>query len=108
MSWLHVVALLVSGLLPDTAEPALALVGGYRLGREVGGPAAAAPTMVALGSAPFLVGVIDLGISERTVVLEFDSVEQAIAAHDSPAYQEALRLLGNAVDRDLRIVEGVE
>jgi uncharacterized protein (DUF1330 family) len=52
--------------------------------------------------------VYDGGISERTVVLEFDSVEQAIAAHDSPAYQEALRLLGNAVDRDLRIVEGVQ
>jgi uncharacterized protein (DUF1330 family) len=52
--------------------------------------------------------VYDGGIKERTVLLEFDSVEQAIAAHDSPAYQEALRLLGNAVDRDLRIIEGVE
>ena len=52
--------------------------------------------------------VYDGGIKERTVLLEFDSVEQAIAAHDSPAYQEALRLLGNAVDRDVRIIEGVE
>jgi uncharacterized protein (DUF1330 family) len=52
--------------------------------------------------------VYDGGVMERTVLLEFDSVEQAIAAHDSPAYQEALRLLGNAVDRDLRIIEGVE
>ena len=52
--------------------------------------------------------VYDGGIRERTVLLEFDSVEQAIAAHDSPAYQEALRLLGNAVNRDLRIIEGVE
>jgi uncharacterized protein (DUF1330 family) len=52
--------------------------------------------------------VYDSGIRERTVLLEFDSVEQAIAAHDSPAYQEALRLLGNAVDRDLRIIEGVQ
>lgn len=43
---------------------ALALIGGFWLGREVGGPEAAAPTMVALGSAPFLAGVIDLGISE--------------------------------------------
>lgn len=50
----------------------------------------------------------DGGLMERTVLLEFDSVEQAIAAHDSPAYQEALRLLGNAVDRDLRIIEAVE
>jgi uncharacterized protein (DUF1330 family) len=47
------------------------------------------------------------GIHERLVILEFDSVAQAIAAHDSAAYQQALRALGNAVDRDLRIVEGV-
>ena len=47
------------------------------------------------------------GIQERLVILEFDSVAQAIAAHDSAAYQQALRALGNAVDRDLRILEGV-
>jgi uncharacterized protein (DUF1330 family) len=50
--------------------------------------------------------VYEAGLNERTVVLEFDSVAQAVAAHDSPAYQEALRALGNAVERDLRIVEG--
>jgi uncharacterized protein (DUF1330 family) len=42
------------------------------------------------------------------VILEFDSVAQTIAAHDSPAYQEALRALGNGADRDLRIVPGAE
>jgi len=31
----------------------------------------------------------------------------AIQAHDSPGYQEALRVLGDAVERDLRIIEGV-
>jgi len=41
------------------------------------------------------------------VLVEFDSVEQAAAAHDSAAYQAALKVLGNAVERDLRIVEGV-
>lgn len=51
--------------------------------------------------------VYESGVSQRTVLIEFDSVAQAIAAHDSPAYQEALRVLGNAVDRDLRIIEGV-
>jgi uncharacterized protein (DUF1330 family) len=50
--------------------------------------------------------VYEAGLNERTVVVEFDSVAQAVAAHDSPAYQEALRVLGNAVERDLRIVEG--
>jgi uncharacterized protein (DUF1330 family) len=52
--------------------------------------------------------VYDGGLMERTVLIEFDSVEQAIAAHDSAAYQEALRVLGNAVDRDLRIVEAAD
>ena len=47
------------------------------------------------------------GVAQRTVLIEFDSVEQAMACHDSPAYQEALRALGNGVERDLRIVEGV-
>jgi uncharacterized protein (DUF1330 family) len=47
------------------------------------------------------------GLKERTVLIEFDSIAQAIAAHDSPAYQEALRVLGDGADRDLRIVEGL-
>jgi uncharacterized protein (DUF1330 family) len=51
--------------------------------------------------------VYESGVNQRVVLIEFDSVAQAIAAHDSPAYQEALRVLGEAVDRDLRIVEGV-
>jgi uncharacterized protein (DUF1330 family) len=49
----------------------------------------------------------EAGLNQRTVMLEFESVAQAIAAHDSPAYQEALGVLGNAVERDLRIIEGV-
>ena len=47
------------------------------------------------------------GLNQRVVVTEFDSLEKAIAAHDTPGYQEALRVLGDAVERDLRIVEGV-
>lgn len=54
------------------------------------------------------VRVYEDGLNERTVLIEFDSVAQAIAAHDSAAYQEALRALGNSVERDLRIVEGVD
>jgi uncharacterized protein (DUF1330 family) len=48
------------------------------------------------------------GIKERVVVVEFESVEKAIAAHDSSAYQAALKHIAGAVDRDLRIVDGVE
>ena len=47
------------------------------------------------------------GLSQRTVVVEFDSLDKAIAAHDGPGYQEALRVLGDAADRDMRVVEGV-
>ena len=49
----------------------------------------------------------EAGLLQRVVIVEFDSVEQATAAHDSPGYQEALKVLGNGADRDLRIVEGV-
>ena len=51
--------------------------------------------------------VYEAGLNQRTVLIEFDSVDQAISAHDSAGYQEALRVLGNAVERELRIVEGV-
>lgn len=51
--------------------------------------------------------VYEQGINQRTVLIEFDSVKQAMAAHDSPAYQEALKALGDTVKRDMRIVEGV-
>jgi uncharacterized protein (DUF1330 family) len=51
--------------------------------------------------------VFEAGLMERTVVIEFDSVEQAIAAYESPAYQRALRVLGDAAERDIRIVRGV-
>ena len=49
----------------------------------------------------------EAGLDQRTVLIEFDSVEQAMAAHDSPGYQAALAALGNGAERDIRIVEGV-
>ena len=52
--------------------------------------------------------VYESGVEQRTVLIEFDSVAQAVAAHDSPAYQEALRVLGKAVDRDMRIIPGID
>src|SRR3984885_2743107 len=50
----------------------------------------------------------EAGVVQRVVIIEFDSVAQASAAHDSAGYQEALKVLGKGADRDLRIVEGVE
>lgn len=50
----------------------------------------------------------EAGLAQRVVMIEFDSVAQAVAAHDSPAYQEALKALGkDSVERDMRITEGV-
>jgi uncharacterized protein (DUF1330 family) len=46
------------------------------------------------------------GLMQRVVVVEFESLEQALKTHDSEAYQVALQALGNGADRDLRIVEG--
>lgn len=51
--------------------------------------------------------VYEAGINQRTVLIEFDSLQKAIAAHDGAAYQEALKLLGDGAVRDMRVVEGV-
>jgi uncharacterized protein (DUF1330 family) len=46
------------------------------------------------------------GKIERTVLIEFESVDQAVAVHDSAAYQAALAALDGSVVRDFRIVPG--
>jgi uncharacterized protein (DUF1330 family) len=49
----------------------------------------------------------EAGLTQRVVVIEFDSVEQAVKAHESEAYQAALKALDNGAERDIRIIEGV-
>src|SRR5258707_15213083 len=49
----------------------------------------------------------EAGVVQRVVIIEFDSVAQASAAHDSAGYQQALKVLGKGADRDLRIVEEI-
>jgi uncharacterized protein (DUF1330 family) len=51
--------------------------------------------------------VYEAGMMQRVVVVEFESLDQAIKAHDSEGYQAALKALDNGADRDIRIVEGV-
>ena len=51
--------------------------------------------------------VYESGLNQRIVMIEFDNVQQAIAAHDGAAYQAALKVLGDAVDREIRIAEGI-
>ena len=71
----------------------------------------AGPAIIAAGGRILVRGmpahVYEAGLQQRTVVIEFDSVEQAQAAHDSPAYQEALAVLAGGAERDIRILEGV-
>ena len=51
--------------------------------------------------------VYEAGLEKRAVVIEFESVQKALAAHDSAAYQAALKALGDGAERDMRIIEGV-
>ena len=50
--------------------------------------------------------VYELGMKERTVVAEFDSLAQAVAAYEGPEYKRALVALGDVAERDMRLVEG--
>jgi len=73
---------------------------------KLAGPAieAAGGRFLTRGSA---VKAYEAGIKERSVVIEFDSSAKAIAAYESPAYQAARKILEGAVERDVRILEGV-
>ena len=51
--------------------------------------------------------VREAGLAQRTVLIEFDSLEKAKAAYETPAYRTALAALGDAVDRDIRFIEAV-
>jgi len=48
------------------------------------------------------------GSKQRVTIVEFPSLENAIAARNCPGYQEALKALGDGALRDVRIVEGAE
>ncbi|MGD0024580.1 MAG: DUF1330 domain-containing protein [Xanthobacteraceae bacterium] len=73
---------------------------------KLAGPAisAAGGRVLARGNAA---KAYEKGLTQRMVIIEFESVEKAVATHDSPAYQAALKALGNGAERDLRIVEGL-
>ena len=73
---------------------------------KLAGPAIQAAGGRFLVRSPSPAKTYEAGVAQRTVIIEFDSVEKAIACHDSPAYQEALRVLGDGAERDLRILEG--
>ncbi len=74
----------------ELAGPAMRAAGGRFLAR--GNPAHA----------------FESGTTERTTLIEFASVEAAVAAYHSDEYQTALRVLGDGAEREIRIIEGVE
>ena len=47
------------------------------------------------------------GIVQRTVLIEFDSFDAAVAFYESEAYQKALEALSGGADRDVRLFEGI-
>jgi uncharacterized protein (DUF1330 family) len=73
----------------ELAGPAMRAAGGRFLAR--GNPAHA----------------FESGTTERTTLIEFPSVDEAVAAYRSPAYQEALAALGDGAEREIRIIEAV-
>ncbi|MFY0407807.1 DUF1330 domain-containing protein [Solicola sp. PLA-1-18] len=73
---------------------------------ELAGPAitGAGGTFLARGVAA---AWYESGREQRSVLVEFESLEAAIAAHETPEYQAALEALGDGAVRDLRVVPGV-
>jgi uncharacterized protein (DUF1330 family) len=86
--------------------------------RAISDPAAAqaysklaGPIIMANGGKPLVraseaIEAVEAGVKERTVVVEFESFERALATYHSADYAVALKALGNAAERDFRIVEG--
>lgn len=85
--------------------------------RSVSNPAAlaayakAAGPAITAGGGRFLVRgtpakTYEAGLDQRTIVIEFDSLAQAIATYESAEYQAAKKLLEGAAERDVRMVEG--
>jgi len=48
----------------------------------------------------------EAGLKERTVLIEFESMDAALACHKSDGYQAALKALDGGVTRDMRLIEG--
>jgi uncharacterized protein (DUF1330 family) len=85
--------------------------------RSVSNPAAlaayakAAGPAITAGGGRFVVRgtpakTYEAGLDQRTIVIEFDSLEKAVATYESSEYQAAKKLLEGAAERDVRMVEG--
>ncbi len=72
----------------------------------------AAPAIAAAGGRFLVRGtparVMENGVKERTVVVEFGTLAAALGFYEDPAYQAAMQALDGGADRDMRIVEGLD
>lgn len=50
----------------------------------------------------------EAGVIQRVVIVEFDSLDAAVATHDGAAYQAAFKVLDGGAVRDFRIVEAAK
>jgi len=73
---------------------------------ELAGPAIQSLGGRVLTKATSQVQAYEAGLQQRTIVVEFDSYDSALAARKSESYQRALQALGSGAERDFRIVEG--
>ena len=74
---------------------------------ELAGPALMAAGGRFLAGGDCRVVAKENGIAQRTVLIEFDSFDAAVAFYESAAYQKALDALAGGADRDIRIFEGI-
>jgi uncharacterized protein (DUF1330 family) len=74
---------------------------------ELAGPAIAAfgGRFVARGMPQ---ATVEDGLQQRLVILEWDSVEQAVGLYSDPAYLAAMAKLGDTAERDIRVITGAE
>jgi uncharacterized protein (DUF1330 family) len=75
---------------------------------KLAGPAIQANGGKALVRTTDAIQAFEAGLKQRTVIVEFESFEKALATYESDAYKVALKVLGSAAERDFRIVEGVD
>ena len=72
---------------------------------------AAVPAIEAYGgrflSRGTAIKAFEVGLKERSLIVELESAAKAIECYESPTYQSALKILAGTVERDIRILEGV-
>jgi uncharacterized protein (DUF1330 family) len=87
--------------------------------RSVSDPAAlaayaelAGPAITALGGRIVARGMpratVEDGLQQRLVILEWNSVEQAVGLYSDPGYLKAMAKLGDAAERDIRVIPAAE